>query len=184
MKQPEFRSWMWINLKIGALSFGSASRILLYEDEVVRKYEWLSNEDFQEALTLAQVLPGPNLVNLAACLGYKFFSIPAAILALLGLILPGAILVVLTALWVPLDRPWIAELFQGFAIGAFLLMGRFLFNLFKGMSAGNTGLAPTKKVMGRYLLSVAFSIAALEGAPLLPLIFGGVAIGLIWEFLC
>src|SRR4051794_1649414 len=105
MKAADFPSWFWINFKIGALSFGSASRTMLYEEEVVGRRGWLTGDEFQEVLTLAQMLPGPNLLNLAACLGYRLFPAGSAILAVLPLVLPGAVLVVLAALWVPLDNP-------------------------------------------------------------------------------
>jgi len=71
--------WLRVNLAIGTLSFGSASRIVLYEDAVVRERGWLTADEFSEVLTVAQLLPGPNLVNLSAYLGYRLVGIPGTL---------------------------------------------------------------------------------------------------------
>jgi chromate transporter len=185
-----FRSWLWINFKVGALSFGSVSRVLIYEDEVVRIRGWLTDEQFYESLTLAQILPGPNLVNLASAVGYRLFPKPVAVLALLPLIIPGAILAILVALFVPMNLPWVRDLFQGFAVGALLLMVRFLWKLFLGLSAATpTQLAlpdyhqtQRRKTLGRYALVAVIAFLFSRGVPVLPLVLGGVAVCLAWEF--
>jgi chromate transport protein ChrA len=181
----DIRSWIWINFKIGALSFGSVSRVVLYEEEVVQMRHWLSDDEFREALTLAQILPGPNLVNLGAAIGFKLFSGPKALIAMLPLLLPGAVLAVLVALFVPLDVPWVAELFHGFAIGALFLMGRFLWMLYQGIPAQS----PVQKIkggksklFGRYLLAALGTYLLINGAPILPMVLLGVIVCLIWEF--
>jgi chromate transporter len=177
---------LWINLKIGALSFGSVSRVVLYEEEVVRQRPWLSEEEFCEALTLAQILPGPNLVNLAAAIGYRLFSLPQTVIALMPLLVPGAFVALAIGLFVPLDRPWIAELFHGFAIGALFLMAKFLWMLFKGIPAQTPTQAiqtGSRRVIGRYLLATLGTLILLEGAPIVPVVLAGGMICLAWEFL-
>ncbi len=71
MQPDKTRDWLVINLKIGALSFGSAGRAMLYRDAVVNDKKWLTDDEFQEVMTITQILPGPNLVNLSAYLGYR-----------------------------------------------------------------------------------------------------------------
>lgn len=185
MQQPSIRTWLWVNLKIGALSFGSVSRTVLFQDELVAKRSWLSPEDFQESLTIAQVLPGPNLVNLAVCLGFRLFSPGVALAGLVPLVTPGAFLAVLVGVWVPLDNPGIRALFAGFAIGAFLLMGNFLWMLGKGMLSHGpaTAARPRLKVIGRFLIGALVAFGMSAGVAVLPLIFAAVAVCLLWEFL-
>ncbi len=180
-----YRTWIWINLKIGALSFGSVSRVVLYQEEVVQMRSWLNEDEFREALTLAQILPGPNLVNLAAAIGYRLFSLPKAVFALLPLLLPGALLAILIALFIPLDRPWVAELFHGFAIGALILMGKFLWMLFQGIPAQSPAQkikAGSVKIMGRYALVVLGIAILLQGTPIIPVVLIGTLACLAWEF--
>jgi chromate transporter len=61
---------------------------------------WLTREQFLEALAVAQVLPGPNVCNLALMVGDRFFGWRGAFAALAGMIaLPLAIVLVLTVLY-------------------------------------------------------------------------------------
>jgi len=182
---PNYRTWIWINFKIGALSFGSVSRVVLYEEEVVEERQWLSPDEFRQALTLAQILPGPNLVNLAAAIGYRLFSLPKAVFALTPLLVPGALLAIAVALFIPLDRPWVADLFHGFAIGALFLMGKFVWMLFQGIPTQS----PVQKVkggklklLGRYTLAAIGFALLQQGTAIIPLVLIGTLICLAWEF--
>ncbi len=50
---------------------------------------WLSELQFAESLTLAQLTPGPNAVNLAAMLGARLGGAAGASAAVMGILLPG-----------------------------------------------------------------------------------------------
>ncbi len=50
------------------------------------KKRWLTNAEFVEDLALAQVLPGPNVCNLALIVGDRFFGWRGALAALAGLV--------------------------------------------------------------------------------------------------
>lgn len=61
---------------------------------------WLSAAQFVELLALAQVLPGPNVCNLALMVGDRFFGWRGAAAALAGLLaVPLALVLVATALY-------------------------------------------------------------------------------------
>ena len=61
---------------------------------------WLTREQFVEALAVAQVLPGPNVCNLALMVGDRFFGWRGAFAALGGMIAaPLAIVLALTVLY-------------------------------------------------------------------------------------
>ena len=67
--------------------------------ELVERREWLTREEFVELLSVAQVLPGPNIVNLSLIVGDRFFGWRGAFAALIGLLaLPLAIVLTLAAL--------------------------------------------------------------------------------------
>ncbi len=61
--------------------------------ELVEKHHWLTKEEFVEDWAVAQVLPGPNVVNLGLIIGSRFFGIKGGVVALLGLIVFPLILV-------------------------------------------------------------------------------------------
>ena len=68
--------------------------------ELVENKRWLTREQFVELLSASQVLPGPNVVNLALMLGDRWFGTRGALAALAGLLLvPLAIVMALTLVY-------------------------------------------------------------------------------------
>ena len=83
-------------LVIGATSFGGG-RTTYFQDELVQRRKWVSNEELLEAVAVSQVLPGPNIGNLGAYLGQRLRGATGALLGLICLIAPGGISIVLVA---------------------------------------------------------------------------------------
>ena len=54
---------------------------------VVEQRQWLNDEQFLSALTIARLFPGPNQVNMAIYVGVHFRGLPGALAALAGLLL-------------------------------------------------------------------------------------------------
>jgi chromate transporter len=61
-----FRSFSRISLS----SFGGA--MFWARRELVERQRWLSEREFIDLLTLGQILPGPNVLNLTVMVGYRF----------------------------------------------------------------------------------------------------------------
>lgn len=79
-------------LMIGAVSFGGG--IIAYERILlVEKRKWLSPDEFMAYLAISQTMPGLNSVNLAVLAGDHLRGALGAIVATIGLILPGSIFV-------------------------------------------------------------------------------------------
>jgi chromate transporter len=58
-------------LKLGAISFGGpAAHIALMEDEVVRKRQWVTRQQYLDMLGLTNLIPGPNSTEMAINLGF------------------------------------------------------------------------------------------------------------------
>ena len=67
---------------------------------LVDRRRWLTPEQFLEMLSVSQVLPGPNIVNLGLIVGDRFFGLRGAFTAMAGMLLvPTAIVLTLTALY-------------------------------------------------------------------------------------
>jgi chromate transporter len=67
---------------------------------LVERRRWLTKEQFVEMLSVSQVLPGPNVVNLALMFGDRCFGLRGAFAALSGMLLaPLVIVLALTALY-------------------------------------------------------------------------------------
>ncbi len=58
---------------------------------LVEERQWLTREEFVEMLALGQLLPGPNVCNLALMVGDRFFGWRGAVVALTGMLLCPAI---------------------------------------------------------------------------------------------
>jgi chromate transporter len=98
---------------------GVAQRVL-----VVQK-RWYTPEEFVEAWAVAQVMPGPNIINLCADFGARYFGLRGVFVAIAGLLaVPFLITVTLSALYTNFaDVAWVAGAVRGMAaVSAGLIM--------------------------------------------------------------
>jgi chromate transporter len=65
---------------------------------LVEKKQWLTNEEFVEDWSIAQVLPGPNGINLGLMIGQRHFGLSGAMTASAGLMLIPSMVVLTLAL--------------------------------------------------------------------------------------
>ena len=70
-------------LAIGARSFGGV--LPWAYRTMVEERRWLTQADFAETIGLCQFLPGPNIGNASIVLGKRWFGVPGAVVAFLGL---------------------------------------------------------------------------------------------------
>jgi chromate transporter len=77
---------------------GFGGVLAVAQRELVERKGWLTRQEFVEMLALSQVLPGPNVVNLALMFGDRFFGLRGAFAAVAGmLVVPLIIVMALTA---------------------------------------------------------------------------------------
>ncbi|MSR77509.1 MAG: chromate transporter [Candidatus Omnitrophica bacterium] len=82
-------------LKLGATGFGGPVALVGYMfRDLVEKRKWISEADYKEGLTLAQLAPGPLAAQLAIYLGYVDYHILGATLVGLAFVLPSFLMVV------------------------------------------------------------------------------------------
>jgi chromate transporter len=80
---------------------GFGGVVVVAQRVLCEEKRWLTRAEFVELLSLGQVIPGPNVCNIALMLGERFFGWRGALAALGGLVaLPFAIVLTLTALYV------------------------------------------------------------------------------------
>jgi chromate transporter len=86
-------------LRIGMSSLGGSGQAWLYR-ELVTNQRWLDEREFLSAMTLSQVLPGANPVNMALYVGSKFRGGLGGVACVLGLIgIPFFIILLLGGLY-------------------------------------------------------------------------------------
>ena len=89
-----FFAFNWLALQ----GFGGVLPVA--QRELVERRNWLTQDEFVEMLAISQVLPGPNVVNLALTFGDRAFGWRGGLAALGGMLLvPMLIVLALTALY-------------------------------------------------------------------------------------
>jgi chromate transporter len=107
-------------LTVGATAFGGGGSAHI-QNAVVMRRAWLSEEEFLEAYTLSQTLPGPVFSNLAVQVGSRLAGWRGGVAAMIGVSLPGAALILLLATVyasVPANSRWLQGALTGVGAGA------------------------------------------------------------------
>lgn len=90
----------WSFLQIGLFSVGGGyAAIPLMQNQMVDVRGWLTAEQFMDLATIAEMTPGPIIINGATFVGLKVGGLAGAAAATLGSVVPSLILVSLLS-WV------------------------------------------------------------------------------------
>lgn len=85
----------WAFNALALQGFGGV--ITIAQRELVERKKWLTLQQFSEDWGVAQVLPGPNVINLSLMVGGRYFGLSGAACALFGIITVPVIIVLLLA---------------------------------------------------------------------------------------
>ncbi len=121
VEEPVRPSLLHVALTFAAISstaFGGGQKASIRQQVV--KQRWMDKDEFMDGLALAQVLPGPNILNLAVYCGQKARGIPGAVAAFFGASLPSlAIVLIVAALYTKFStNPWVHGALRGASVGA------------------------------------------------------------------
>src|SRR5882757_186502 len=81
-------------VRLGTMTFGGSVQSWVHR-EVVERLGWIDNKSFLSGLTVAQVLPGANPVNIALYVGLQLRGAVGAAVAVLGMIVPAFCMIML-----------------------------------------------------------------------------------------
>ncbi len=167
----------WSFTKLALQGFGGV--VAIVQRELVEKKQWLTREEFLEDWAVAQILPGPNVVNLSLMIGDRYFGMRGALAALAGMLtFPLLIVMALAVLFAGVsDSPGIQGALRGMGAVA------------AGMIAA-TGLklltALTTNVMGSLvclvLAALTFVAIALLRVPLVWVLLGLGVLACGWAY--
>ena len=105
---------------------GFGGVIAVAQRVLVEQKRWLTRDQFVEILSVAQVLPGPNVCNVSLMIGDRFFGWRGAFAALGGMmVLPLMIVLAVAAFYAEYGaEPVVAGAFRGMgAVAAGLILG-------------------------------------------------------------
>jgi chromate transporter len=104
-----FLSFTWLALQ----GFGGVLAVV--QRELVEKKRWMTRDEFIEEWAVAQILPGPNVVNLSMMIGARYFGLRGALVALAGILCAPLVVVLGLALFYQhfADNPQMAGALRG-----------------------------------------------------------------------
>ncbi len=111
-------------LKIGSVVFGSGYVLLAFlQSEFVERLHWLTDQQLLDSVAVGQFTPGP-LSATATFIGYIVAGWKGAVVATVGIFLPGFVLVALSGPVIPRLRrsPVFAAALDGVVAGSLALM--------------------------------------------------------------
>lgn len=169
-----FWSFTWLALQ----GFGGVLAVV--QRELVEKKRWMTREEFVEDWAVAQILPGPNVINLSMMIGDRYFGLRGALVALAGMLAAPLVIVLILALLYAQHAasPQVAGALRGMgAVAAGLITATGL----KLVSALRTH--PLGRPLCAVLAFLCFAGVALLRLPLAWVLFGlgGLACVLTWR---
>lgn len=85
--------------KIGLFTIGGGYAMLpIIQKEVVETKGWMDDEEFLDAISLTNSLPGPLAINAATFVGYRVCKVKGALAAVLGAASPSVIIILTVAM--------------------------------------------------------------------------------------
>ncbi len=98
--------------------------IPLFEREFVKRYGFLSDDEFYDALVICQSLPGVIAVNFAVYIGLKLRGRFGALVSALGVTLPSFIIIMVIATFVfrHVDNEYVVAIFKGVRVSVIALV--------------------------------------------------------------
>jgi chromate transporter len=178
LAQPSSKKELFVAFTLLALQ-GFGGVLAVAQRVLCEQKRWLTREQFVDILAVAQVLPGPNVCNVALMVGDRFFAWRGAFAALAGMMaVPLVIVLILTALYAQYaTNTMVSGALRGMgAVSAGLIVGTGI--KLVGALRSNPIQAP---VCGAFLVA-AFAAVALLRWPLVWIILalGVVACGYSW----
>ena len=77
-------------MQIGAFSVGGGyAAIPLIQEQIVNIHGLMTMEEFSDLITVAEMTPGPILINAATFVGMRVAGVPGVLLCTLGCVVPS-----------------------------------------------------------------------------------------------
>ncbi|HKQ74090.1 MAG TPA: chromate transporter [Blastocatellia bacterium] len=167
-----------IFFRIGGLTFGGGNAgIAAIHRELVTKRGWLNQPQFQFCYALARVAPGTNLLAFCVAVGWSLLGWPGALLAVVSLSVPSALLVILfTHAYEAWHMyPLAQSVIRGLLAATIGIIVASAWVLMRPALTYNKWLRPVVIVTGAMLLTLFYSVSPLRVLALAALV------GLIWR---
>lgn len=95
--QPQSLTDLFVSFTVLALQ-GFGGVLAVVQRELVEKKRWMTRDEFVEEWSVAQIMPGPNVINLAVAIGSRYFGFRGAMTAVAGMLAAPLLVVIALAL--------------------------------------------------------------------------------------
>jgi chromate transporter len=157
--------------EISMTAFGGA-QVVRMRRAATRERRWLTDEEFLEMLSVANVVPGPTPINTATLLGLRMCGVPGALVAFLACTFP-AFFILLGVGWLLATYPTLSWL-HGAVVGCAAAAA--------GMTIANA-IEMTKRFAGKLLelgfLAITFVTVVLFRVPIEIVLLGYVPLSML-----
>ena len=177
--QPTSLTDLFVSFTVLALQ-GFGGVVAVVQRELVEKKGWMTREEFVEEWSVAQIMPGPNVINLAVVIGARYFGFRGAMTAVAGLLaMPMLVVIALALVYAQYaGNPQVAGALRGMgAVAAGLITATGL-KLSVGLGKHPLGIPLCALLGGATFVAVALFRLPLA---LVLLGLGGIACGLTWR---
>jgi len=96
LNKPSSKTELFVSFTLLALQ-GFGGVLAVVQRELVEKKHWMTREQFVEDWAVAQIMPGPNVVNLSLMIGGRYFGLPGALAGVAGMLAAPMVVVLLLA---------------------------------------------------------------------------------------
>jgi chromate transporter len=97
LNHPQSKADLFWSFTILALQ-GFGGVLAVVQRELVEKKRWMSREQFIEDWAVAQIMPGPNVINLALMIGGRYFGMAGALAGVAGMLAAPMVVVLVLAI--------------------------------------------------------------------------------------
>lgn len=161
-------------LRLGASSFGGGMSGWTHR-EIVERRGWLDDDNFLKTLTIAQILPGANPVNLAVYIGLKLRGWTGAALAFIGMLAP--------AFTVILVMSFFYEKINGYSEAHTVLRGLACVGIASSLTMGiKTGRRLRRHAVPILIAIAVFIVVGVLRWPLVPVVAVSIPVSIVAAF--
>jgi len=133
--KPTIKELFTTFFKVGAFTIGGGyAMIPVIEAELVNKQGWMSRDEFFDAVSIAQAIPGIIAVHMAMYMGFKLGGVKGAMVSMLGVILPSFVIMLgIASLFLQFGdiNPLVLSAFRGVRISVVALITYSGYRLFR-----------------------------------------------------
>jgi chromate transporter len=148
LNRPQSKTDLFLSFTILALQ-GFGGVLAVVQRELVERKRWMTPAQFVEDWAVAQILPGPNVINFCLMIGGRYFGLAGALAALAGMLAaPTAVLLVLAlAFGSVADLAWAQGALRGMGAVAAGLIAATGIKLIPALKSNPVGIGVSAAIM-------------------------------------